>query len=129
MTHGIQIHGNYYAFDAWFDTCCEWWLSCQTSWLACSIAQEDMLFAKGPLGSWSDSSSFGVLSWPHHSVHLSVLPVSSNKMKHTFEPCKHYCHIHLACMSVGYERKMHVATNYSKIVMVKNLVCFNFVEV
>ena len=35
---------------------------------------------------------------------------SSNKIKHTFEPPIRYCHILLACMSVHYERKMHVLT-------------------
>ena len=93
-------------FDVWSDACCEWQLFCQTSWLACSIAQEGIAFANEPLG--SGSSSFGVLPWRHCPVHLSVLLVSSNKTKHVFEPRKHYCHIHLACKSVGYERKMHL---------------------
>ena len=44
----------------------------------------------------------------HCPVHLTVSLLSSNKMKHTFEPCTHYCHMHLACTSVCYEGKMHV---------------------
>ena len=37
-----------------------------------------------------------------------------NKMKCTFEPCTHYCHIPLPCTSVLYKRKMH-GTNYLKV--------------
>ena len=50
--------------------------------------------------------SFEVFPQRHRTVHLSVQ--STNKMKCTFEPCTHYCHIHLACTSVRYERKVHV---------------------
>ena len=71
-----------------------------------SITQGGISFAKDPLG--SGSSSFGVLPQCHHPVHLSVSLLSSNKTKHMFEPCTRYCHIHLACTSVQYERKMHV---------------------
>ena len=72
------------------------------------IAQEGILFAKDPLG--SGSSSFRVLPQCHYPLHLSgsTILVSSNKMKCTFEPHTRYCHIHLACMSVCFERKMHV---------------------
>ena len=76
-------------------------------WLAVSsIAQKGIPFAKDPLG--SGSSSFGVLPQCHCPVHLSVSILSSNKTKCKFESCIRYCHIHLACMSVRYERKMHV---------------------
>ena len=55
-------------------------------WLAeSSIAWEGILFAEDPLG--SGSSSFRVLPQCHHSVHLSVCLLSSNKTKRTFEPC------------------------------------------
>ena len=56
---------------------------------------------------------------------------ATNKAKRTFKPRTRHYHIYLACTSVRYERKMHVATNYSKIKLsiVKNLMCFNFVEV
>ena len=57
------MYGNYYAFDAWFDVCCEWLSSCQTTWLTCSIAQEGILFAKDYLG--SGNSSFEVLPQCH----------------------------------------------------------------
>ena len=60
-----------------------------------------------------------------------------------FEPRTHYCHIHLACTSVCYNRKVHgtkllkVNTNYLKVntkylrvkFHIKNLVCFNFIEI
>ena len=56
--------------------------------------------------------------------------VNGNHLVETLvEPCTRYCHIHLACTSVCYERKMHVLIIESKTVIVKNLVCFNFVEV
>ena len=73
--------------------------------LACCIAQEGILFGKDPLG--SGSSSFGVLQ-RHHPVHLTVSLLSSNKTKCMFEPRTRYCHIHLVCTSVRYERKIHV---------------------
>ena len=33
---------------------------------------------------------------------------ATNKTKRTFGPRTRYCHVHLACTSVHYERKMHV---------------------
>ena len=75
-------------------------------------------FAKDPLG--SGSSSFGVPPQCHHPVHLvSLVILSSNKTKRMFEPRTHYCHIHLACTSVWYERKIHVLVTESKIAIVK----------
>ena len=95
--------------------------SCQTSWSAFSIAQEGISFAKDPLG--SGSSFFEVLSQHHLPVHLSMQ--STNKTKRMpFEPRIHYCQ--LVYTSVRYERKMHVL---SKIVIAKNPMCFNFVEI
>ena len=44
----------------------------------------------------------------HRPVHLSV---STETMKHTFKHRTRYCHIHLACTSVRYERKIHVLYN------------------
>ena len=69
-----------------------------------------------------------------HSIILLYTQLSvqsTNKTKRTFEPRTRYCHIHLTCMSVRYERKMHLVKLLfeSKIVTVKNIVCFNFVEV
>ena len=55
-----------------------------------------------------------------------------NTPKRMFEPCTRYCHIHLMCtmLSVRYESKMHVLISQKyKIFIVKNLMCFNFVEV
>ena len=45
-----------------------------------------------------------------------------------FEPRARYCHLHLVCISVCYKRKMH-GTSYIFESVVKNLMCFNFVEV
>ena len=44
----------------------------------------------------------------HRHVRLYHYNPATNKAKRTFEPCTRYCHIHLACTSVRYERKMHV---------------------
>ena len=66
-------------------------------WLALYIACEGISFAKHSLA--SGSSSLEVLPQRHRPVHLSVQ--STNKTKHTFEPRTRYCHIHLACTSVG----------------------------
>ena len=41
-----------------------------------------------------------------HPVHLSIQ--LTNKMNCMFEPHTCYCHIHMACTSVCYERKTHV---------------------
>ena len=62
---------------------------------------EGISFAKDPL-----SSSFEELTQCHSPVRLSVQ--LTIKTKHMFEPPTRYCHIHLACTSVRYERKMHV---------------------
>ena len=54
------------------------------------------------------SSSLEVLPWQHCPVHLSVLLVSSNKMKCTFEPRIHIIvtYIWHVQVSVRFERKM-----------------------
>ena len=53
------------------------------------------------------SCTFHGISWPR-KFRISSSVISTNKAKHMFEPCTHYCHIHVACTSVCYERKTHV---------------------
>ena len=74
--------------------------------MACSIACEGILFAKDPLGEVVHPSKC-FHSRCHCPVHLSVQSINL-KVKCTFEPRTRYCHIHLACTNVRYERKMHV---------------------
>ena len=75
---------------------------------------------------WSGSS---FLEYIHSAIILytSQYYSSSNKTKRMFEPHIYHHHVHLACTSVHYERKMYVLE--TKICIVKNLVCFNFVKV
>ena len=53
---------------------------------------------------------FDQVVYPSEYIHSAIIPYtnqyyhSSNKMKRTFEFYKRYCHIHLTCMSVYYER-------------------------
>ena len=56
---------------------------------------------------------FNQIVHPSEYIHSAIILYtnqyyhSSNETKCTFEPCIHYCHIHLACTSVRYEKKMH----------------------
>ena len=108
--------------------CCVWWLSYRNSWLACSIAWEDILFAKRP-------SLIRYVVHPSEYIHSTIVLYtnqyyhSSNKTKHMFEPHIHYCHIHLTWTSMHYERKIHVLIIGKQNFHSKNLMCFNFVEV
>ena len=53
---------------------------------------------------------FDQVVYPSEYIHSAIILYtnqyyhSSNKMKRTFELYKRYCHIHLTCMSVHYER-------------------------
>ena len=51
-----------------------------------------------------------------HSAVLLYTYQYYNKTKCTFEPYICYCHLHLACMSIRYKRKLH-GINYSKVII------------
>ena len=57
-----------------------------------------------------------------HSIIVLYAYQYYNEMKYTFKPYTCYCHIHLACMSVHCERKMH-CTNYLKIFFIVKILC------
>ena len=78
-------------------------------------------FAKDPLD--AGSSSFWVLPQRHPPAR----PLCRTIIK-KWSKCLSLVYLHLTCTSVRYKWKMH-GNNYSKIFIVKNLVCFNFVEV
>ena len=68
--HVIKIYGNYYAFDAQFDTCSNGGPHVEPlDWLA--LVWEGISFVKESLG--SGSPSFRVLPQCRRPVHLSVL--------------------------------------------------------
>ena len=103
-----------------------WRSSCRTFWLASYIVREGrpISFTKVPLDQVVHPSEY------FHSAILLYPMQYYNKTKWMFEPCTRFCYLHLACTSVHYKWKVQ-GNNYLKvkISMVKNLVCFNFVEV
>ena len=98
------MYGNNYASDAWFDACYDWQSSCRTSWLACCITWKGIMLPK------TFSDQLYVVHPPEYINSAIVLYTnqyyhSSYKTKHKFEPRTHYyCHIHLACTCMRYER-------------------------